>query len=66
MTLFSLYVFKDEDFIFDVITELPCLGDFENPDLLPVQEVLRGTYEVHRWFCLMDFHNDACGSVPVV
>ena len=29
--------------IFDIISELPCLGDLENPDQLPVQEVLEGT-----------------------
>ena len=27
----------------DIITELPCLDDLENPDQLPVQEVLEGT-----------------------
>ena len=29
--------------IFDIPNELPCLGDFENPSQLPVQEVLKGT-----------------------
>ena len=39
----SLYVFEGEKSIFDIITELQCLDDFENPDQLPVQEVLEGT-----------------------
>ena len=39
----NLHVFKDKEFIFDIITELPCLGDLENPGQLPVQEVLEGT-----------------------
>ena len=39
----SFYVFEDEESIFDIITKLPCLGDLENPDQLPVQEVLEGT-----------------------
>ena len=39
----NLYVFKGKEFIFDIITELPCLGDLENPNQLPVQEVLEGT-----------------------
>ena len=39
----SFHVFEDEESIFDIITKLPCLGDFENPGKLPVQEVLEGT-----------------------
>ena len=39
----SLYVFEGEESIFDIISELPCLGDLENPGQLPVQEVLEGT-----------------------
>ena len=39
----SLYVFKGEKSIFDIITKLSCLGDLENPGQLPVQEVLEGT-----------------------
>ena len=39
----SFYVFKGEESIFDLITELPCLGDFGNPGQLPVQEVLEST-----------------------
>ena len=41
MTIFMFS--KGEESIFDIITELPCLGDLENPDQLPVQEVLEGT-----------------------
>ena len=40
---FTIYVFEVKDFIFDIPTELPCLGDLENPGQLPVQEVLEGT-----------------------
>ena len=39
----SLHVLEGEESIFDIITELPCLGDLENPGQLPVQEVLEGT-----------------------
>ena len=39
----NLYVFEGEESIFDIITELPCSGDLENPGQLPVQEVLEGT-----------------------
>ena len=35
--------------IFDIITELPCLNDLENPDQLPVQEVLEGTDDCVLW-----------------
>ena len=34
---------EGEESIFDIITELPCLGDLKNPDQLLVQEVLEGT-----------------------
>ena len=37
---FSIYVFEVKESISDIPTELPCLGDFENPGQLPVQEVL--------------------------
>ena len=36
----NLYVFEGKESIFDIITELPCLDDLENPGQLPVQEVL--------------------------
>ena len=39
----NLFVFKSRESIFDIITELPCLSDLENPGQLPVQEVLKGT-----------------------
>ena len=35
-----VYVFKVEESIADISTELPCLRDLENPSQLPVQEVL--------------------------
>ena len=40
---FTIYVFEGEESISDIPTDLPCLGDLENPDQLPVQEVLEGT-----------------------
>ena len=45
----NLYVFQGEESIFDIITELPCLDDLENPDQLPVQEVLEGTDDCVLW-----------------
>ena len=36
----SVYVFKVEESIADISTELPCLCDLENPSQLPVREVL--------------------------
>ena len=45
----NLYVFEGKDSIFDIITELACLGDLENPDQLPVQEVLEGTDHCVLW-----------------
>ena len=38
-----LYVFEVKESIADISTELPCLGDFENPGQLPVQKILGGT-----------------------
>ena len=35
-----VYVFKVEESIADISTELPCLRDLENPSQLPVLEVL--------------------------
>ena len=40
---FTIYVFEVKESIADIPTELPCLGDLENPGQLPVQEVLEGT-----------------------
>ena len=39
----NVHVFEGKESIFDIITELPFLGDLENPGQLPVQEVLEGT-----------------------
>ena len=36
----TVYVFKVEESIADISTELPCLRDLENPSRLPVREVL--------------------------
>ena len=36
----TIYVFEVNVSISDIPTDLPCLGDLENPDQLPVQEVL--------------------------
>ena len=45
----NLYVFEGKESIFDIDTELPCLDDLENPDQLPVQEVLEGTDDCVLW-----------------
>ena len=45
----SLNVFEGEKSIFDIISELPCLSDLENPGQLPVQEVLEGTDDCVWW-----------------
>ena len=39
----TIHVFGVEESIADISTELPCLGDLENPGRLPVQHVLGGT-----------------------
>ena len=41
--LFEIYVFEVKESISDIPTEIPCLGDLENPGQPPVQEVLEGT-----------------------
>ena len=47
--LFEIYVFEVKESIAEISTELPCLGDFENPGQLSVQEVLRGTDDFVLW-----------------
>ena len=37
---FSIYVFEVKESIVGIPTELPCLGELENPGQLPAQEVL--------------------------
>ena len=37
---YTIYVFKVKESSADIPTELPCLSDFENPNQLPVLEVL--------------------------
>ena len=39
----TIHVFVVRESIADISTELPCLGDLENPGRLPVQQVLGGT-----------------------
>ena len=39
----TIHVFGVKKSIADISTELPCLGDLENPGGLPVQDVLGGT-----------------------
>ena len=41
--LSEIYVFEVKKSISGIPTELPCLGDLENPGQLSVQEVQRGT-----------------------
>ena len=38
--LYAIHVFKVEEFTVDILTELPCLSDLENPSQLPVRKVL--------------------------
>ena len=37
---FTIYVFEVKEFIVDILTELRCLSDLDNPSQLPVWEVL--------------------------
>ena len=39
----AIHVFGVKESIADISTELPCLGDLENPGRLPVQHVLGDT-----------------------
>ena len=39
----TLHVFGVNESTADISTELPCLGDLENPGRLPVQPILGGT-----------------------
>ena len=41
----NISVFGVRDSIADISTELPCSGNLENPDKLPVQDLLGGTGE---------------------
>ena len=52
---FTIYVFEVKESISDIPTELPCLGDLENPDQLPVQEVLEGTDEFLKFLHYLFF-----------
>ena len=38
----TIQVFGVKESIADISTELPCLGDLENPGRLPVQHILGG------------------------
>ena len=42
----TIHVFEVRESIADISTELPCLGDLENPGRLPVQPVLGGTGQI--------------------
>ena len=55
----TVHVFKVEESIADISTELPCLRDLENPSQLPVREVLMilsyeftdfGNFHTISWF----------------
>ena len=39
---FTIYVFEVKESIADIPSELPCLGDLNNLDQIPIQEWLRG------------------------
>ena len=49
-SLSDIHVLEVKESITDISTELPILGDLENPGQLPIQQVLGGT-------CLIDFHS---------
>ena len=42
---YTIRVFEGRESIADISTELLCLGNLENPDKLPVQDVIGGTGE---------------------
>ena len=44
-----IYVFKVKECTADILTELPCLSDLENPSQLPVWR--------YWWYCLMNCWN---------
>ena len=46
---FTTYVFGVKKSFFGSLTELPCSGDLENPDQLPVLQVLEGTDDLVLW-----------------
>ena len=46
---FSIYVCEVTKSIADIPTKLSCLGDLENLDELPIQEVLRGFEDCILW-----------------
>ena len=53
----------------DIFTELPCLGDLENPGQLPIQGVLRGTNDyVLRIFTIHIIYvfrvNESISDIP--
>ena len=45
----TIHVFEVEESIADILTELLCSGNLENPGELPVQVVLRGTEDCVSW-----------------
>ena len=53
---FTFYVFEVKESIFGSFTRLPCSDDFENPDQLPVLQVLEGTDDWVLWiFVIFSF-----------
>ena len=48
-SFFIIYVLEVEESISDIPSELPCLGNLENPSQLSVQENLRGTDDFVLW-----------------
>ena len=52
---FSIHVFEVKKSIADSPTELPCLGDLENPSQLPVQDEFEGTELVHLRYKYFDY-----------
>ena len=56
------YVFGVKKSIFGSLTELPCSGDLENPDQLPVLHVLEGTDDWVLWIFVISSLHTFSGS----
>ena len=50
---FIPYVFEIKESISRGVTKLPCSSDLENPDQLPVSEVLQGTVDLVLWISVI-------------
>ena len=50
---FTIYVFEVRESFADIPTELPCLGNLENSDQLPVQEIFEVTQTFVCWLKML-------------